>query len=59
MPPTGTELLERGAPDTELLSLKRAGQSTAFVVLMRRNNQRLYRLAHSIVRDASEAEEVE
>ena len=58
MPPTETELLERGAPDTELLSLMRAGQSTAFAVLMRRNNQRLYRLARSIVRDDSEAEEV-
>ncbi len=58
MPPTEAELLERGAPDTELLSLMRAGQSTAFAVLMRRNNQRLYRLARSIVRDDSEAEEV-
>jgi RNA polymerase sigma-70 factor, ECF subfamily len=58
MPPTETELLERGAPDTELLSLMRAGQSTAFAVLMRRNNQRLYRLARSIVKDDSEAEEV-
>lgn len=58
MPPIETELLERRAPDTELLSLMRAGQSTAFAVLMRRNNQRLYRLARSIVRDDSEAEEV-
>ena len=58
MPPIETELLERGAPDTELLSRMRAGHSTAFAVLMRRNNQRLYRLARSIVRDDSEAEEV-
>jgi RNA polymerase sigma-70 factor, ECF subfamily len=58
MPPIETDLLERRAPDTELLSLMRAGQSTAFAVLMRRNNQRLYRLARSIVRDDSEAEEV-
>jgi RNA polymerase sigma-70 factor, ECF subfamily len=58
MPSTETELLQRGAPDAELLFLMRAGQSSAFAILMRRNNQRLYRLARGIVRDDSEAEEV-
>ncbi|HEX7967280.1 MAG TPA: RNA polymerase sigma factor, partial [Stellaceae bacterium] len=40
-----------------LLALLRAGESSAFAAVMRRNNQRLYRLARGILRDESEAEE--
>jgi RNA polymerase sigma-70 factor (ECF subfamily) len=35
----------------------RAGHSSAYALLMRRNNQRLYRLARGIVADDAEAEE--
>lgn len=44
--------------DAELLSLIRRGEPAAFAALMRQNNRRLYRLARSIVRDESEAEDV-
>lgn len=44
--------------DAELLALMRRGEPAAFAVLMRQNNRRLYRLARSIVRDESEAEDV-
>lgn len=43
--------------DAELLAHLRAGRSSAFAALMRRNNQRLYRLARGILKDESEAEE--
>lgn len=41
----------------ELLAQLRAGRPSAFAALMRRNNQRLYRLARSVLRDDAEAEE--
>src|SRR5215469_9719671 len=41
----------------ELLSELRAGHSSTFAVLMRRNNQRLFRLARGILSDDGEAEE--
>lgn len=44
--------------DAELLAHLRAGRSSAYAALMRRNNQRLYRLARGILRDDAEAEEV-
>ena len=44
--------------DAELLALMRRGEPGAFAALMRQNNRRLYRLARSIVRDESEAEDV-
>ncbi len=43
--------------ETELLAQLRAGRSSAYAALMRRNNQRLYRLARGILRDDAEAEE--
>src|SRR5690348_4770203 len=58
MPVIESEPSERVTPDAELLSGLRAGQSAAFAILMRRNNQRLYRLARGIVGDDAEAEEV-
>src|SRR5579875_2493790 len=43
--------------DAELVSLIRQGTAPAFAVLMRRNNQRLFRLARSILKDDFEAED--
>jgi RNA polymerase sigma-70 factor (ECF subfamily) len=43
--------------EAELLAQLRAGRSSAYAALMRRNNQRLYRLARGILRDDAEAEE--
>ena len=44
--------------DETLLALLRAGNTAAFEPIMRRYNQRLYRIARSIVRDEAEAEDV-
>ncbi len=43
--------------ESELLSGLRAGRSSAYADLMRRNNQRLYRLARGVLGDDAEAEE--
>ena len=43
--------------DAELMLRMRGGDHGAFAVLMRRNNQRLYRLARGILKDEGEAEE--
>src|SRR5205085_10585969 len=45
------------AGDGELLVRMRGGDTDAFAVVMRRNNQRLYRLACGILRDPDDAEE--
>ena len=45
------------AGEAELLAMMRAGQPSAYADLMRRNNQRLFRLARGILRDDAEAEE--
>lgn len=44
--------------DGEALARVLGGDSAAFEVLMRRHNQRLYRVARSVVRDDLEAEDV-
>jgi RNA polymerase sigma-70 factor (ECF subfamily) len=44
--------------DEEIVARIRAGETALYEVLMRRYNQRLYRVARSIVRDAAEAEDV-
>jgi RNA polymerase sigma-70 factor (ECF subfamily) len=44
--------------DTELVTLVRDGQGPAFQEIMRRYNQRLYRVARAIMRDEAEAEDV-
>jgi len=46
------------SPDGELVDLAREGLSGAFREIMQRNNQRLYRLARSIVRNDDEAEDI-
>jgi RNA polymerase sigma-70 factor (ECF subfamily) len=45
-------------PEAELVAYVKAGHRDAFAALMRRGNQRLFRVARSIVRDESEAEDV-
>lgn len=57
----GAVVLDRvqpGSGDAELLTRMRAGQQAAFAVLMRSNNQRLFRLARGFLEDAAEAEDV-
>jgi RNA polymerase sigma-70 factor (ECF subfamily) len=44
-------------PELELLDRIKAGDRTAFVALMRRHNQKLYRTARSVLRDDAEAED--
>jgi RNA polymerase sigma-70 factor (ECF subfamily) len=44
--------------DVALVQLARQGHADAFRVIMQRNNQRLYRVARSVVQDDSEAEDV-
>lgn len=44
--------------DEEVVRRVRAGETALFEILMRRYNQRLYRVARAIVRDDGEAEDV-
>jgi RNA polymerase sigma-70 factor, ECF subfamily len=44
--------------DAQLVELARQSNSDAFRTIMQRNNRRLYRLARSVLRDDSEAEDV-
>lgn len=48
----------QSASDQELVERVRAGDSGSFELLMRRYNQRLYRIVRSVVRDDSEAEDI-
>ena len=45
-------------PDDEVVRRVRAGETGLFEVVMRRYNQRLYRVARAILRDDAEAEDV-
>jgi RNA polymerase sigma-70 factor, ECF subfamily len=45
-------------PDAELVAAACAGDGDAFNAIMKRYNQRLYRVARAIVRDDGEAEDV-
>ena len=47
-----------GVPDEDIVERIRAGESVLYEVLMRRYNQRLYRVARSILRNDGEAEDV-
>ena len=47
-----------GPPDHELIERVRNGEGAAFESLMRRYNQRIFRVARSILRDEPEAEDV-
>jgi RNA polymerase sigma-70 factor (ECF subfamily) len=57
-----TEILARVRPeswtDQEVIDRIRAGDIALYEILMRRYNQRLYRVARSILRDDGEAEDV-
>lgn len=45
-------------PDHEIVRRVRAGESALFEILMRRHNQRLYRVARAVIRDESDVEDV-
>jgi RNA polymerase sigma-70 factor (ECF subfamily) len=47
-----------GWPDLEVIERVKAGETALYEVIMRRYNQRLYRVARAIVRDDGEAEDV-
>src|SRR4051812_46643928 len=47
-----------GLPDGELVKRIRAGDRALFEILMRRHNQRLYRVARAVVKDEAEVEDV-
>ncbi|MGH9743883.1 MAG: RNA polymerase sigma factor [Candidatus Acidiferrum sp.] len=47
-----------GWTDEEVVGRVRAGETALYEIIMRRYNQRLYRIARAIVRDDSEAEDV-
>jgi RNA polymerase sigma factor (sigma-70 family) len=48
---------EAGSSDVALLRRVVAGEHSAFALLMRRHNRRLYRLARAVLRDDAEAED--
>ncbi|HSV04499.1 MAG TPA: RNA polymerase sigma factor [Phenylobacterium sp.] len=45
-------------PEAELVALAKAGRREAFAAIMKRGNQRLFRIARAVVRDEGEAEDV-
>src|SRR5476651_2511600 len=47
-----------GLPEQELVDYARAGDHQAFRAIMKRCNQRLFRVARAVVRDETEAEDV-
>ncbi len=58
----GTEILEKarseGWTDEEIVDRVRGGETALYEIIMRRYNQRLYRVARAILRDDGEAEDV-
>jgi RNA polymerase sigma-70 factor, ECF subfamily len=57
-----TEIVEKarseGWTDEEIVDRVRAGEAALYEIIMRRYNQRLYRVARAILRNDSEAEDV-
>ncbi len=51
-------MLQTTVTDNEVVRRVRAGETALFEVLMRRYNQRLYRVARAVVKDEAEAEDV-
>ena len=45
-------------PDEEIVKRVRAGDSALFEILMRRHNQRVYRVVRAVVKDEADAEDV-
>jgi RNA polymerase sigma-70 factor (ECF subfamily) len=60
MSPTAFELINstEPLPDEEVVSRVLNGETPLFELIMRRYNQRLYRIARAIVRDDAEAEDI-
>lgn len=60
MPPSAAALARsyESLAETELTELARSGERGAFAAIMQRYNQRLFRVARSVVRDDNEAEDV-
>jgi RNA polymerase sigma-70 factor (ECF subfamily) len=56
--PSATASSAAALPDTEIVRRVRAGESALFEILMRRHNQRIYRVARAVVKDEAEAEDV-
>ncbi len=56
--PLPSPIADPGAPDEALVDRVLAGDVQAFELLMRRNNQRLYRAIRSLVSDEDEVEEL-
>src|SRR3954454_13557508 len=56
LPMPGADLAQAG--DDELVRAARAGTAEALRVMIKRNNQRLYRLARAVLKDDGEAEDV-
>src|SRR5512146_3047558 len=44
--------------DSEIVQRVRAGETALFEILMRRHNQRVYRVARAVLKDEHEAEDV-
>src|SRR6266849_4368680 len=45
-------------PDEEIVRRVRAGDSAVFEILMRRHNQRVYRVVRAVVKDEADVEDV-
>lgn len=56
--PSSAEIDFASLDDTELIARAQRGEAPAYRALMKRYNQRLYRVARGVVRDDSEAEDV-
>jgi RNA polymerase sigma-70 factor, ECF subfamily len=52
------EALPAALPDSDIVGRIRAGDSALFEILMRRHNQRVYRVVRSIVKDEADVEDV-
>ena len=50
--------LPSALPDTEIVRRVRAGDSALFEILMRRHNQRVYRVVRAVVKDEADVEDV-
>jgi RNA polymerase sigma-70 factor (ECF subfamily) len=53
-----TDLLTSSLTDAEVVDRVRRGETALFEILMRRHNQRVYRIARAVVKDEAEAEDV-
>src|SRR5215831_6094431 len=53
-----TDALTSTLTDAEVVDRVRAGETALFEILMRRHNQRVYRVARAVVKDEADAEDV-